>query len=157
LKGTQSVKNLKKMKKALFLVTTVSVLCSHLIAQDVVAVKTGASGTWQELGTINVDFKLNHDDIVLMGPAEFKSFKFKVFDAPVQILNMNVIYQNGKVEQMNVKYLVQPGGESRVIDLKPKGGVKDSERKIRRITVWYQSAIKDQHGKAKLVLWGMKS
>jgi hypothetical protein len=145
------------MKKTIFFIVTVSVLCTHLFAQEVVAVKTGASGTWQELGTINVDFKLNHDDIVLMGPAEFKSFKFKVFDAPVQILNMNVIYQNGKVDQMNIKYLVQPGAESRVIDLKPKGGVKDSERKIRRITVWYQSATKGNQGKARLVLWGMKS
>lgn len=145
------------MRKAILFFVTLSLFSLKAIAQEVVAVKTGASGTWQELGTINVDFKLNHDDIVLMGPAEFKSFKFKVFDAPVQILNMNVIYQNGKVDQMNIKYLVQPGVESRVIDLKTKGGVKDSERKIRRITVWYQSATKDQQGKAKLVLWGMKS
>jgi hypothetical protein len=51
---------------------------------------------------------------------------------------------------------VPPGGESRVIDLKFKDGVKDAEKRIRRVTVWYQSADQAPHGKARLALWGMK-
>jgi len=144
------------MKKTIFSALCVFLFCSHLAGQEVVSTKTGPPGLWQELGVINVDFKLTHDDIVLMGPAEFRSLKFKVSDAPVKILNVNVIYQNGRVDQMNIKYLVPPGGESRVIDLKFKDGVKDAEKRIRRVTVWYQSADSKVQGKAKLALWGMK-
>ena len=124
-------------------------------AQDLVATKTGPPGTWQELGAVNVNFTVNHDDIVLVGQAEYRSLKFKVQDAPVNILNMNVIYQNGKVDQFNLKYQVPAGGESRVIDLKTDN-LKTGVRKIRRVTIWYQIDSTAQKNAAKITLLGMK-
>jgi len=127
----------------------------RLCAQDLIATKTGAPGTWQELGTMTVKDTVNHDDIVFVGQAEYRSLKFKVEDAPVNILNMNVIYQNGKVDQFNLKYQVPAGSESRVIDLKTDN-LKTGVRKIRRVTVWYQTDGQAHQTHAKLTLWGMK-
>jgi hypothetical protein len=127
----------------------------NAFAQDLVATKTGPPGTWQELGSVNVNFTVNHDDIVLVGQAEYRSLKFKVQDAPVNILNMNVIYQNGKVDQFNLKYQVPAGGESRVIDLKADN-LKTGVRKIRRVTIWYQTDSTAQQNAAKITLLGMK-
>jgi len=127
----------------------------HADAQDLVAAKTGPPGTWQELGTLTVKDTVNHDDIVLVGQAEYRSLKFRVQDAPVNILNMNVIYQNGKVDQFNLKYQVPAGGESRVIDLKTDN-LKTGVRKIRRVTIWYQTDTLANASHAKVTLLGMK-
>jgi len=142
------------MKKILVLLV-VATFGRCISAQDLVATKTGPPGTWQELGAVNVNLTVNHDDIVLVGQAEYRSLKFKVQAAPVNILNMNVIYQNGKVDQFNLKYQVPAGGESRVIDLKADN-LKTGVKKIRRVTIWYQTDSTAQQNVAKITLWGMK-
>ena len=142
------------MKKILVLLV-VATFGRSISAQDLVATKTGPPGTWQELGAVNVNLTVNHDDIVLVGQAEYRSLKFKVQVAPVNILNMNVIYQNGKVDQFNLKYQVPAGGESRVIDLKADN-LKTGVKKIRRVTIWYQTDSTAQQNVAKITLWGMK-
>ena len=133
----------------------VSIFSVDLFAQDIIAAKTGPPGTWQELGTVTVKDTVNHDDIVLVGEAEYRSLKFKVQDGPVIILNMNVIYQNGKVDQFRLQYQIPAGGESRVIDLK-KSNLKTGVRKIRRVTVWYETDSPAHGSTAKVTLWGMK-
>src|SRR5262245_34560707 len=143
------------MKKTLLFFTIILTPLHHLLAQDLVAAKTGPPGTWQELGTVVVKDSVNHDDIVLVGQAEYRSLKFKAQDAAVNILNMNVIYQNGKVDQFTLKYQVPAGGESRVIDLKTDN-LKTGVQKIRRVTVWYQTDGATHETKAKLTLLGMK-
>src|SRR4029078_2606208 len=143
------------MKKTILVATTISFISMHLVAQDLVATKTGPPGTWQELGTLTVKDTVNHDDIVLVGQAEYRSLKFKVQDGPVNILNMSVIYQNGKVDQFNLKYQIPAGGESRVIDLKTDN-LKTGVRKIRRVTIWYQTDSLAHTNTAKVTLWGMK-
>jgi hypothetical protein len=143
------------MKKIILFFLIVAKFDASVSAQDLVATKTGPPGTWQELGTVNVNFTVNHDDIVLVGQAEYRSLKFKVQDAPVNILNMNVIYQNGKVDQFNLKYQIPAGGESRVIDLKTDN-LKTGVRKIRRVTIWYQTDSLAHRDAAKVTLWGMK-
>ena len=149
------LKNLNAMKKTTLIFAAISIISVDLFAQDVVATKTGPPGTWQELGTVAVKDSVNHDDIVLVGQAEYRSLKFKVQDAPVNILNMNVIYQNGKVNQFNLKYQIPAGGESRVIDLKTDN-LKTGVSKIRRVTIWYQTDSLANKGAAKVTLWGMK-
>ena len=143
------------MKNTILVFTIISFISMHLFAQDLVATKTGPPGTWQELGTLIVKDTVNHDDIVLVGQAEYRSLKFKVQDGPVNILNMSVIYQNGKVDQFNLKYQIPAGGESRVIDLKTDN-LKTGVRKIRRVTIWYQTDSPANPGTAKVTLLGMK-
>ena len=142
-------------KKIILLFLIVATFSIHVAAQDLIASKTGPPGTWQELGTVTVKDTVNHDDIVLVGQAEYRSLKFKVQDAPVNILNMNVIYQNGKVDQFSLKYQISAGGESRVIDLKTDN-LKTGVRKIRRVTIWYQTDSLAHTSTAKVTLWGMK-
>src|SRR6476660_9607694 len=141
-------------KKIILLFLIAAAFSLNATAQDLIATKTGPPGTWQELGTVTVKDTVNHVDIVLVGQAEYRSLKCKVQEAPVNILNMNVIYQNGKVDQFNLKYQIPAGGESRVIDLKTDN-LKTGVRKIRRVTIWYQTDS-PAHSEAKVTLCGMK-
>src|SRR4249920_57212 len=77
-------------KKIILLFLITATFSIHVVAQDLIASKTGPPGTWQELGTLTVKDTVNHDDIVLVGQAEYRSLKFKALGAPVNILNMNV-------------------------------------------------------------------
>ncbi|TMI78520.1 MAG: hypothetical protein E6H10_16935, partial [Bacteroidetes bacterium] len=79
------------MKKTIQLLISGLICTSAIFSQEVVASKSGAPGTWQELGTITVKSELNHDDVVLAGFSEYRSIKLKAVDAPVKIVNMNVI------------------------------------------------------------------
>jgi len=143
------------MKKEILLFTAIMFFNIQVFAQSVVSTKTGPPGIWQQLGTLNVDSStLIHDDFVLTGPAEFRSLKFTATGGDVQVENVNVIYQNGQVDQLNIKYLVPAGGESRIIDLKME--MKSGVRKIRRVTVWYQPAEPGNLNHPKLSLWAMK-
>ena len=140
------------MKRLLHLLAAISLVAPPVFSQVVVDVKPGPPGLWQQLGTIKVSSTVNHDDIVFTGPAEFRSLKFNATDGAVNIVNANVIYQNGKVEYLNLKYLLRAGGETKVIDLK---GVTGTQR-IRRVTVWFHTDTTGNAQSAKLTLWGMK-
>ena len=140
------------MKKTIQLLISGLIWTSAIFSQEVVASKSGAPGTWQELGTITVKSELNHDDVVLAGFSEYRSIKLKAVDAPVKIVNMNVIWFDGKVDHLNVKFDLAAGTESRVIDL--KGG--RTTKKIRRVTIWYKNDSTVAVGAAKVALWGMK-
>jgi len=138
------------MKKIFFFIVVISAVDICALGQDLINVHTGPPGIWQELGTVTVSDTVNHDDIVLTGSAEFKSIKFKAFDVPINIVNVNIIYQNGKVDKLDIKYEVPAGGDSRIIDL------KYNKIRVRRIMIWYKSDALPKGGTAKLALWGMK-
>jgi hypothetical protein len=146
------IENFETMKQTIFLLGAAFVLNIAISAQEVVASKSGAPGTWQELGTITVKSELNHDDVVLAGFSEYRSIKLKAVDAPVKIVNMNVIWFDGKVDHLNVKFDLPAGGESKVIDL--KGG--RTTKKIRRVTIWYKNDSTVALGIAKVALFGLK-
>ena len=106
-------------------------------------------GTWQQIGLTVVDFKTDRDVIVVTGADNFRKLKFHVFDAAVNMLNMHVVYENEAFDNIDLRFLIPAGGESRVLDL--VGG----SRRIKS-GVLVSLTKPGFKGKAKLVLWGMK-
>jgi hypothetical protein len=113
--------------------------------------RAGAPGTWRLIGTTEADFKADHDAIVVAGPFDdFRKVKFKVTDAPLNLMRMVVTYDNGMPDNIEVRENIPQGGESRAIDLKGAG-----KRSIRKIEYWYDTRgiLK---GKANITIFGMK-
>lgn len=112
--------------------------------------RQGAAGTWRILGTVSAAHTADHDKIVVAGPYDyFRRLKFKVTDAPLNMIRMVVTYDDGLPEKIDIRFDIPQGGESRVIDL--KGG----RRKLRSVEFWYDTKgfLK---GRADLTLFGMK-
>ena len=105
------------MKILLLTIGFTAILTSVSYAQQVKKGKPAPSGTWQEPGFTVVDFKNEKDDIFVTGADNFRKLKFKVFDAPVNMLNMNVVYENGEFDNIDLRFVIPAGGESRVLDL----------------------------------------
>jgi hypothetical protein len=123
----------------------------HVNAQKIGATHNGATGTWKLLGTVQASHNGDHDVITVKGPYDyFRKLKFKVTDSPLNITKMIVRYDDGGMpENIETRFEIPKGGESRVIDL--KGG----KRKIKTVEFWYDTKG-FLNGKADLTLFGMK-
>ncbi len=120
------------------------------LAQKVSQPRPGTAGDWRLLGTTHAQLSADHDAIIVAGPFDnFRKLKFKVTDAPMQMMRMTVTYHNGSVEKIDTRFEIPKGGESRIIDL--KGG----SRSLRRVDFWYDTKgiLK---GKADVTLFGRK-
>jgi hypothetical protein len=120
-------------------------------AQKVVQPNAGAAGQWKLIGQTHADHGADHDTIVVQGPFDnFRRIKFKVTDAPLNMMHMVVTYDNGAPDKIDVRQNIPKGGESRVIDLKGIG-----KRSVRRIDFWYDTKG-FLNGKADVTVFGMK-
>ena len=120
-------------------------------AQKVVQPNAGAAGQWKLIGQTHADHGADHDGIVVKGPFDnFRRIKFKVTDAPLNMMHMVVTYDNGAPDRIEIRQNIPKGGESRVIDLKGIG-----KRSVRRIDFWYDTKG-FLNGKADVTVFGMK-
>jgi hypothetical protein len=120
-------------------------------SQQVVIPRVGVPGSWRLLGTVNAKHTADHDQIIVIGPHDyFRRLKFKVTHSPLNMKRMIVRYDDGGApENIEIRFTIPKGGESREIDL--KGG----KRKIKAVDFWYETAG-FLNGKAELTLFGIK-
>lgn len=113
--------------------------------------RPGPAGAWRLLGTVQANFKADHDTIEVTGPNDdFRKLKFKVTDAPLKLRRVVVIYDNGQRDKLEVRQDIKKGGESRPIDLAGAG-----RRSLRKIEFWYETKGVLQ-GKADVTVFGQK-
>jgi len=139
------------LSKKLWLSLVCFFFLSFSFAQQVSQPRPGDKGSWRVLGTTQAKHSADHDVIYVKGPYDyFRRLKFKVTDAPLNLQRMVVRYDDGGApENIDVRYNIPKGGESRVIDL--RGG----KRKLKSVEYWYdtQGLL---NGKADVTLFGIK-
>ena len=128
------------MKKVmLFFALLVS--ASSLKAQTpsvVVSDKTG----WHKIGERTVDFKMDHDEIAVLGADAFASLKFHVSEAPINLISMEIFFESGTSQAVKIGEEIKEAGDSRKIDLDGKG-----ERRLKKIVFNYKT-----HSKKPLII-----
>jgi hypothetical protein len=114
------------------------------------AIVTDKSAGWQKIGETKVNFETERDEIAVMGADKFKSLKLKVTDAAVNISDVEVYFENGEKETLNVRSEIKPGMETRAFDL------KGYDRAIKKVVYIYKTAPNSANDKAHVELWGLK-
>lgn len=110
----------------------------------------GPPGSWRLLGTVSARHTADHDVIYVKGPYDyFRKIKFKVTDSPVNIHRLVVTYENGVPDNIETRFSIPRGGESRIIDL--RGG----KRKLKSIEFWYDTRG-ILNGRADVTVFGIK-
>lgn len=104
---------------------------------------------WQKIGETVASFKSQNESIVVMGADEFSAIKLKVKDAPLNIDRMQVFYESGEMEEINVRQRIEAGNETNVFKLK-------HERDIRKVAFTYNTLPNDKGEKADVELLGLK-
>ena len=106
-------------------------------------------GPWQQLGCRSVAFHVDRD-VIPVGPRTgvYRAIRLRVMGAPIEMLDLKVVYGNGMVDDLPVRALIPAGGETRAIDLRGGG------RFIRRIDLVYRS-IPTFRGRATVCAEGL--
>ena len=114
-----------------------------VIASD----KTG----WHKIAETTVDFKKDHDEVKVVGADRFAAIQFKVEDAPIDLISLEVYYENGYKQDIVVNTPIYANTKSRVIDL--NGG----ERSLDKIVLVYKTLPNSKDDKAHVEIWGIKT
>jgi hypothetical protein len=110
-----------------------------------------AEGNWHKIGETTVDFKKEKEEIKVGGNDHYTALKFKVTDAPIDLIDFDV-YFDGDESPQNIKVHtpVQTNAESRVIQ------IKDNDKGIQKIVFVYRTLPNRKDEKATVEVWGMR-
>ncbi len=106
---------------------------------------------WHKIGERTVDFTKDTDEIIVTGADRFASLQFKAIDASIHLMSVEVFYDAGEKQIINVNSPLSAGKSSRVIDLK---GV---EKDLKKIVFVYKTIPNQTADKATLEVWGLKT
>ncbi|MEO7992628.1 MAG: hypothetical protein ABI663_23955 [Chryseolinea sp.] len=113
----------------------------------IVSDKTG----WHKIGETTVNFEKDRDEVSVLGADKFASIKFKVTDAAINLMDLEVYYESGDKQDIKVNLPIKGPGESRVIDL--NGG----ERSLKKIVFVYKTLDNSKDQRAHVEIWGLKT
>ena len=140
---------MKRIMITTLMIVAVS-LYTKLFAQKPAVVADNDPG-WKRIGQTTASFKTQNESIVVLGADEFTALKLKVSEAGVQIERMQVFYESGDMEEINVRDHFHKNNESRVINL------KHPDRDIRKVAFTYKTLPNVQGEKADVELYGLKT
>ena len=115
------------------------------------AVMVSDSKGWHKIGETTVNFVKEREEIIVAGSDRFASIKFKVLEAPIQLMDLEVYFESGDKQVIKVNTSIKAPGESRVIDL--NGG----ERNLKKIVFIYKTLPNRKDDKAQVEIWGLKT
>jgi hypothetical protein len=115
------------------------------------AVVMGNEAGWQKIGETVASFKSQDESIAVLGADEFAAIKIKVDDAPLHIERLQVFYESGDMEEIDVKKRIQAGEESEVFKL------EHPDRDIQKVAFTYSTLPNADGDKAEVELFGLKT
>jgi hypothetical protein len=106
------------------------------------------AGEWFFLEDKKVGFGVDHD-VIHFGnwKDDVRQLKIKVTDGPLKMYNMKIYFDNGAVQNVELRNRFVQGSESRVIDM--DGGL----RHLTKIEFWYETKG-FLRGKSRIAVWG---
>src|SRR5687768_14268261 len=123
-------KQTDRMKKIIMLLLVATGFAAQ--AQKPAVVADNEPG-WKHIGQVTASFKTTSESIVVLGADEFQAIKLKVSEAPIQIDRVQVFYESGQMEELDVKSELKEGGETRVINL------SNPQRDINKVAFTYRT------------------
>lgn len=131
----------------ILLSTVIVAVFSLTTAFTTISVKETASD-WFFLEDKKVGFGVDHD-VIHFGNwrDDVRQIKLKVTDGPLKMYNMKVYFDNGSVQNVELRNRFAQGSESRVIDM--DGGL----RHLTKIEFWYETKG-FLRGKSRIAVWG---
>lgn len=121
---------------------------SMLATIAVVLLSSFAGPKWEMLGSRQVNYAVDHDEIVVTGwEGKFEAIKIKVVKGPINMHKVIVHFRNGGKQEIELRNNFKAGSESRVVDL------TGDDRVIRKIDLWYDTKNASKK-RATVQVWG---
>jgi hypothetical protein len=104
------------------------------------------AGDWEKLGSRQVDFGLDKDEIRCAHEGRFNAIKIDVDDGNLEMYNLRIEFANGEHFSPDIRYKFGQGERSRTIDM------PGDARVIKSITFLYSSKLRK--GRATVTVYG---
>jgi hypothetical protein len=108
---------------------------------------------WHRITETTVDFEKETDEVDVLLSDQFSALRFKVLDAPIELMNMDVYFEDGTKKQITIGHHLKAAGESSP-DIQLDSG---KEKNIERIVLRYKTVKQVNSKKAHLEIWGKKT
>jgi hypothetical protein len=115
------------------------------------AVVTNNEPGWKKIGETTASFKMQNESISVLGADEFTAIRIKVVDAPLTIERLQVFYESGEMEEIDLSNEIAANADSRVINL------KHPDRDVAKVAFTYKTAANADGEKAEVELYGLKT
>ena len=122
-----------------------------IVKSQQTAVMVSGSPGWHKIGETTVDFQKDRDEVKVIGADRFSALKFKVTDAPIDLKDLEVWFENGTKQDVQVRTPIEIGKESRVIDL------PGAQREINKIVFVYKTLPNRKDDRAHVEIYGLKT
>ena len=114
------------------------------------ATTAASASTWEFLGVQQISTIVDHDKIhVGLAEGPFKQIRFKVRGNNLWVYDVDVNYRNGGHQDVNTRFFIPQGGQSRTI------GLNGNYRIIKNVQFTY-GKLPNGNGKAFVELWGKR-
>ncbi|HLP12761.1 MAG TPA: hypothetical protein VK177_12565 [Flavobacteriales bacterium] len=135
--------------RILVLIMLLLVINTRFTQAQQVASNINEKRSWYKIGETSVEFQESSDAIVIQSDDRFAAVKFVVVNAPVDLIEMEVIYEMKNQETANEKIRVNVPGESKIIDL------NNGEWKLKKIIFMYTTEPINRDKKGHVEIWGI--
>lgn len=122
----------------------------NLVIGQIPSLVIGTEEGWFKLGESSASFKKETESIIVMGKDEFAAIKLRVSDAPISIERLQVFFEGGKVQDIEVKQPLKPGEETSVFSLEA------DKKEISKVVYLYKTVDNDGGQTADVELYGYK-
>jgi hypothetical protein len=139
-----------KMMIIRILIAAAVLMSPNLFAQKPAVVGSNEPG-WTHIGQTTASFKMQNESISILGADEFTALRIKVTEAGLQLERMQVFYESGDMEEIELKDHFASGTESRIIKL------KHPDRDIQKVAFTYRTDPNTRGDKADIELYGLKT
>jgi hypothetical protein len=139
------------MRKAAIILVVLIAAVVNLGYTQKPAIVTKTEPGWTKIGEITASFKMQDESIVVLGADEFDAIKLKVTDAPINIERVQVFYESGDMEELDVRSSLNAGSETRVMNL------EQPNRDIKKVAFTYKTQPNYNGEKAHVELYGLKT
>ncbi len=115
------------------------------------AAASASAQEWVNLGSKEVKDRSEQDTWhVGAGKGEFRRIKLTVQQRAVRFYRLEVKFENGEKQNIELRNVIRAGGETRLIDLVGK------DRRIDKVDVWYEAQTVRRGVRSQVTLYGIK-
>jgi hypothetical protein len=115
------------------------------------AVMVSTTPGWHKIASTTVDFQKERDEVSVLGADQFTAIKFMVTDAPIDLQDLEIWYENGTKQAVQFRTPLEVGKESRAVNI--DGGARD----IDKIVFVYKTMPNRTDTKAEVSIYGLKT
>ncbi|OYU85766.1 MAG: hypothetical protein CFE24_00755 [Flavobacterium sp. BFFFF2] len=115
------------------------------------AVMLNDQSGWHKIGKSTIDFTKDKEEIDVYMADRFAKIKFKVTKAPVDLIRLEMYFESGDKQDIDINETILAPGESKVIAL--NGG----ERNLKKIIFVCKTKPNYKDKKAHVEVWGLKT